>query len=481
MQPSRPITTIDSYDFETGKEGLSSSQNQFDIYFYQSSAAAGLGNRNVLNEQNNHITRYTDLDIITANGETLTNQTVVLLEILGEGTFADCYKAEYNGRLVAVKILKAFLHSTKQREAFERELHALRKTAYSNLTLDLIGYRPQPHYWIITSYMNEGTLNSRIKAAEGRPLPLREVLDVGVQISAAMQYLHAHLLMHRDLTPFNLLFHDGSLRLADFGVTVDLANLPDGTVPPSSPLLATTSSSSSTVVDPSSSPFSFAVPSFLCPTPLATNQYDSGYLTSSQILPPTQHPLGFVRSFHHEDSDGDSEGRYAQGDGSDGDDMALDETTDDEELDDGCVEMGDTSEPSNYYDLAYNMSPNGHPYYRAPEVNEGRPYSLSAEVYNFGSVLYECMTGTVLTAQAPQVLGQPTPAAAAPSFCGLRRSAERERRGNGFPDELWRLQAACWERDPRKRPSFDSILQRLTALRETLLGELGPTRRWTQS
>lgn len=91
-------------------------------------------------------------------------------------------------------------------------------------------------------------------------------------------------------------------------------------------------------------------------------------------------------------------------------------------------------------------------------MNEGRAYSLAAEVFNFGSVLYECMTGTVLTAQAPLAV----------VATGLRRSAERERRGNGFPDELWRLQTACWDRDPRKRPSFDAILQRLTALRARL-------------
>jgi tRNA A-37 threonylcarbamoyl transferase component Bud32 len=341
-------TTIDSYNFgAAGAEpGLSSSQ-PFDIYFYKSDDAAGLGNRNVLHVDQHgrpgpHITRYTNLDIMTANGETLTDQTVVLLETLGEGTFADCYKAEYNGRIVAVKILKTFLHSSKQREAFDRELHALRKTAESKLTLDLIGYRPEPHYWLITSYMNEGTLNSRIKAAEGRPLPLREVLDIGVQISAAMQYLHDHLLMHRDLTPFNILFHEGNLRMADFGVTVDLANLGgrDALVPATPPQLPTSSIASS--------PFSFAIPSF-------PEQYDNGYLMSSQIV--STHPLGF-RGF--------DAGEATTG-GSDSDDMALDEeitTTDDEGFDDQCVEMGDTAEAN--FDLPYDMSPNGHPYYRAP-------------------------------------------------------------------------------------------------------------------
>lgn len=96
----------------------------------------------------------------------------------------------------------------------------------------------------------------------------------------------------------------------------------------------------------------------------------------------------------------------------------------------------------------------------AAEVNEGHAYSLSAEVYNFGSVLYECMTGVVLLAQEPQVLPR------SPGTEALRRSAER--RGGGFPDELWCLQAACWARDPRKRPSFAALLDRLTALQLAL-------------
>lgn len=101
-------------------------------------------------------------------------------------------------------------------------------------------------------------------------------------------------------------------------------------------------------------------------------------------------------------------------------------------------------------------------------MNEGRPYSLAAEVYNFGSVLYECMTGTVLQAPEPFVLPR------SPDAQSLRRSADGDRRrGGGFPDELWRLQKACWERDPKKRPSFYTILETFASL-QTRLGDSAP-------
>lgn len=300
---------------------------QFDIYFYRSgdASAADLGNRNLERRGDQQIiTRYHNLEIITAEGVALKDQTVVLIESLGEGTFADCYKAEYNGLTVAVKILKAYLHPAKQREAFYRELHALRKTADSDLTLDLIGYRPPPHYWIITSFMNQGTLHSRIKAANGRPLNLHEVLDIGTQISSAMSYLHSRKIMHRDLTPFNLLFHNGSLRLCDFGVSVDVSDLPNATIP------------TAPYADESS---------------LITQQYDVGYLTSSQIvssIPSLAEACG-------------------------NDDMYIEET--DDRNDSNLVEMEEAQEAN--YELDLSLSPNGHPYYRAPGTNCASPFGIS--------------------------------------------------------------------------------------------------------
>eukprot|EP01062_Namystynia_karyoxenos_P035821 TRINITY_DN26145_c0_g1_i3.p1 TRINITY_DN26145_c0_g1~~TRINITY_DN26145_c0_g1_i3.p1 ORF type:complete len:620 (+),score=175.18 TRINITY_DN26145_c0_g1_i3:480-2339(+) len=61
------------------------------------------------------------------------------------------------------------------------------------------------------------------------PPPLRQVLEVMLQVLLGLRLVHAHGVLHRDLKPTNVLFDaDGSVRIADFGLSVPL----DRTVTP---------------------------------------------------------------------------------------------------------------------------------------------------------------------------------------------------------------------------------------------------------
>jgi eukaryotic-like serine/threonine-protein kinase len=54
---------------------------------------------------------------------------------------------------------------------------------------------------------------------KGRLLPLRQALDIAVQIAEGLAYAHAHGVIHRDMKPANvLLAADGTAKIADFGV-----------------------------------------------------------------------------------------------------------------------------------------------------------------------------------------------------------------------------------------------------------------------
>ena len=56
--------------------------------------------------------------------------------------------------------------------------------------------------------------------ADYAPLPARAVVEVGLAICSALQYAHDDLgLIHLDLKPENLLFHDGTIKVADLGIS----------------------------------------------------------------------------------------------------------------------------------------------------------------------------------------------------------------------------------------------------------------------
>jgi len=124
--------------------------------------------------------------------------------------------------------------------------------------------------------------------------------------------------------------------------------------------------------------------------------------------------------------------------------------------------MAEEDESAKDDDLVLFLSPNGNPRYRAPEVVSGSPYSLRAEVYNFGSVLFEMLTGK------PPFSEVPLKEIAALRQTGCAPFVDPDLAELRHPD-LWRLVEACWAKNPVDRPSFEQILDFIVGLRQASL------------
>jgi len=142
---------------------------------------------------------------------------------LGEGGFADVYLYQSSRPLreVAVKVLreKALSDALIKRFAEEADTMAALEHPYivrvyrSGLTQD---GRP----YIEMAYYPELTLAQEV--AKG-PLPVPEVLRIGVQLASAVQAAHEVGLLHRDIKPANVLIDQYSdPALTDFGVASHL-------------------------------------------------------------------------------------------------------------------------------------------------------------------------------------------------------------------------------------------------------------------
>jgi serine/threonine protein kinase len=64
---------------------------------------------------------------------------------------------------------------------------------------------------------------ARVRAqAEGRRLPVKECVRIGIELAEALGFLHRQGLIHRDVKPQNIVFVKGQPKLADVGLVADV-------------------------------------------------------------------------------------------------------------------------------------------------------------------------------------------------------------------------------------------------------------------
>ena len=135
---------------------------------------------------------------------------------LASGGFANVYEAfdTLERVSVALKIPMVEQLDEQAREDFEREIQISAKLQHPNImplkTADYVGER-----LVIAYPIGQRSLGDRIT----NRLSARTAVDYGEQLLLGLAYAHERRIMHCDVKPENLiLFADGTLRLADFGL-----------------------------------------------------------------------------------------------------------------------------------------------------------------------------------------------------------------------------------------------------------------------
>jgi serine/threonine-protein kinase len=140
-----------------------------------------------------------------------------LEHVLGHGGMSEVYRAHdlELGRRVALKLLAPDADSAR----FEREARAVASLAHPNV-MQLYDYgEDDGRPFMVLEFVPGGTLEERLAAANGRPLPDSESQAIAAGIAAGLAHAHARGVVHRDLKPANVLFDDdGRPKLGDFGI-----------------------------------------------------------------------------------------------------------------------------------------------------------------------------------------------------------------------------------------------------------------------
>src|SRR5215471_9374716 len=166
---------------------------------------------------------WTQEEIFTANqpmlaaGRRLSHYEIV--SPLGAGGMGEIYLAEdiSLGRRVALKLLPTSLTAhPESRARFLREARLAATLDHPNIcTIHEVGGAAGCHF-IAMQYIEGGTLKDAI---DKRPLSLKSLLSISLQVAGAMAAAHDRGIIHRDIKPGNIMITPrGQAKVLDFGL-----------------------------------------------------------------------------------------------------------------------------------------------------------------------------------------------------------------------------------------------------------------------
>jgi serine/threonine protein kinase len=140
---------------------------------------------------------------------------------LGSGGFSDVflYEQQLPRRQVAVKVLVTDEGTATNTEAFIAEANVMARLSTHPYIVSIhgAGVADDGRPYFIMEYYGGASLAQQYKE---RPLPVAEVLRVGVRLASAVATAHAAGILHRDIKPANVLTNEyGRPGLTDFGIS----------------------------------------------------------------------------------------------------------------------------------------------------------------------------------------------------------------------------------------------------------------------
>lgn len=181
-----------------------------------------------------------------------------MLHVIGEGSYGEVWLARNAvGTRRAVKVIRRERFDSAR--PFDREFTGLQKyeplsRSHEGLVdvLQLGRNDAAGYFYYIMELADDAAADGAADASAYRPLTLRKAIDLAgrlapeecvrffIALAGALDHLHRHGLIHRDVKPSNIIFVDGVAKLADIGLVAEMSESrsyvgTEGYIPPEGP------------------------------------------------------------------------------------------------------------------------------------------------------------------------------------------------------------------------------------------------------
>lgn len=144
-----------------------------------------------------------------------------VLRKIGEGGMGEVHECSTaGGSRVAVKTIKeVYRDNPEVRERFRSEI-GTSKAVRGPYVADYFD-SDEDELWLATRYYPWPSIRAQV--AEHGPLSVEETAELAARVAEALHNIHIAGRVHRDLSPANILYLEGDVRVIDYGISKDLS------------------------------------------------------------------------------------------------------------------------------------------------------------------------------------------------------------------------------------------------------------------
>ena len=137
---------------------------------------------------------------------------------LGRGGSTTVYLARdrKHNRAVALKVLHPELSSVVAAERFLRQIRLVAPLRHPHVLPLYDSGEAEGFLFLVTPYIEGGSLRARL--ARERTLPVVEAVGLASEVAEALDYAHAHNVVHRNIKPEHILLDAGHAVVGGFGI-----------------------------------------------------------------------------------------------------------------------------------------------------------------------------------------------------------------------------------------------------------------------